>query len=150
MIDWYAVNTHARAESRAQAHLNNQGFETYLPQYSRQRRHARRIDYVRAPLFPRYLFVRLDIKVDHWTPVLSTIGVQSIVRNGTQPAAIPDGIIDEIRGRETENGLVLLNALQRFRPGDAVTLDHGPFGGRNALFDSENDENRIVVLLNIM
>ena len=34
---------------------------TYLPRYLKRRRHARRVDIVAAPLFPRYLFVAIDM-----------------------------------------------------------------------------------------
>ena len=150
MKNWFVANTRTRSEALAQANLVNQGFETYLPQYNHQRRHARRVDYVRAPLFPRYLFVRMDLEKDHWRPVLSTIGVQSLVSNGLEPAAVPDGIIEEIRSREAENGLVSLTDLRQFRNGEAITLDRGPFAGREGLFDSKSDDQRVIVLLNIM
>ena len=32
--------------------LERQGFRTYLPRYRRERRHARRRDIIKAPLFP--------------------------------------------------------------------------------------------------
>ena len=58
---WYAVHTHAGAETKAVWHLENQGFSVYLPRYLRRRRHARKVDWVPTPLFPRYLFVFMDV-----------------------------------------------------------------------------------------
>ena len=55
---WYVAQTQANAENKAVAHLARQGFATYLPRYLKRRSHARRVDVVAAPLFPRYLFVR--------------------------------------------------------------------------------------------
>ena len=54
-LRWYVVQTHVHAESKAAAHLLRQGYETYLPRYLKRRRHARKIDLVSKPLFPRYL-----------------------------------------------------------------------------------------------
>jgi transcriptional antiterminator RfaH len=56
---WYVVQTHPHAENKAAAHLQRQGFATYLPRYLKRRRHARRTEAIAAPLFPRYLFVAL-------------------------------------------------------------------------------------------
>jgi len=58
---WYVAQTQPQAEFRAVANLERQGFETYLPRYLKRRRHARRIETIKAPLFPRYVFVRVDI-----------------------------------------------------------------------------------------
>ena len=74
---WYAVHTHAGAESRAVWHLERQGFAAYLPQYSKRRRHARRTEWVRAPLFPRYLFVWVDIAKQRWQAIQSTKTAQA-------------------------------------------------------------------------
>ena len=53
---WFVAQSHVHAESKAAMHLDRQGFEVYLPRYRKQRRHARRIDVVAAPLFPRLWF----------------------------------------------------------------------------------------------
>jgi len=58
---WYVVQTHSQAEAKACGHLQRQGFEIYLPKYLKRRRHARRTETVIAPLFPRYLFVAVDM-----------------------------------------------------------------------------------------
>ena len=57
MKHWYVLRTHAKAEFKALNHVMRQGFGAYLPQYLRKRRHARRTDWVRSPMFPRYLFL---------------------------------------------------------------------------------------------
>lgn len=49
---WFVVHTRTHAEKQAAAHLRNQGFTTYLPCYRKRRSHARRIEIVRAPVFP--------------------------------------------------------------------------------------------------
>ena len=63
---WYIVQTHVRAELKATFHLRRQGFETYLPCYLKKSRHARRVDTVATPLFPRYLFVSVDTATQRW------------------------------------------------------------------------------------
>jgi transcriptional antiterminator RfaH len=80
---WYVVQTRPHAEVRAAQHLQRQGFATYLPRHLKRRRHARRTEIVAAPLFPRYLFVLVDMATQRWRSIHSTIGVSRLVCNGT-------------------------------------------------------------------
>src|SRR5256885_16216745 len=97
---WFVVHTRPHAEKQAAAHLRNQGFVTYLPCYRKRRSHARRVEMVSAPLFPRYIFVRADRKNTRWWAVCSTVGVTDIVRQGDLPASVPCGVVEAIQARE--------------------------------------------------
>src|SRR6516164_4559943 len=105
---WHVAQTHIHAESKATQHLTRQGFETYLPRYEKRRRHARRVETVAAPLFPRYLFVAIDITSQRWRSIHSTIGVSRLVCNGEEPAPLAEGVVDGLRRRENERGFVRL------------------------------------------
>ena len=82
MTPWFVVYTHAGAEETASGHLQRQGYQVYLPHLVKRRRHARHTDFVRAPLFPRYLFVSWDQLRERWRPILSTVGVCNLLRQG--------------------------------------------------------------------
>ena len=69
---WYVLQTHVHMEAKASAHLMRQGFGVYLPRYLKRRRHARRVDTVAAPLFPRYLFVAVERDSQRWRSIHST------------------------------------------------------------------------------
>ena len=73
---WYVVHTRPHQERRAEANLLRQGYRAWLPQMERSRRHARRIETVRTPLFPGYLFVELDIAREAWCAINGTFGVR--------------------------------------------------------------------------
>ena len=70
---WFLAHTQPKGEWKANLHLGAQGFRTYLPQIEKTVRHARQLRTVRAPLFPRYLFVILDLGRDRWLSVRSTV-----------------------------------------------------------------------------
>jgi transcriptional antiterminator RfaH len=150
MNRWYAVHTHARAEQKALQNLHQQGFNTYLPRYRKRRRHARRIDWVSTPLFPRYLFVELDMERHGWRPIQSTFGVQYLVCNGDQPAPVPLGVVESMKTHEDGTGLIPLEQAPLFRKGDQVRIETGPFSGHVGLFDSTTDEERVTILLDLM
>ena len=146
---WYVVHTKPQAEETALFNLRRQGYLAYLPRYAKRRRHARRVDYVRAPLFPRYLFVRFDTQATPWRPIISTVGVRYLVMHGDTPTRVPEGVVEEIQGREDENHLVQLS-LDGFRRSDPVEIVAGPFAGLTGLFDSVCDKRRSFVLLDLL
>jgi transcriptional antiterminator RfaH len=144
------VQTHARAETKAVHHLERQGYATYLPRYLKRRRHARRVDTVPAPLFPRYLFVAVDTAVQRWRSIQSTIGVARLVCNGDTPAPVEDRIIGGLRQREDERGYVRLERQPRFAPGDKVRVVEGVFADCLGLFEQMNDRERVALLLDLL
>ena len=70
---WFVAHTQPNAEAKAAAHLMRQGFGVYVPRYLKRRRHARKIDIVAAPLFPRYLFVAVDLNAQRWRSIWSAV-----------------------------------------------------------------------------
>jgi transcriptional antiterminator RfaH len=147
---WYVVRTHANAEAKAAEHLRRQGFDTYLPCYRKERRHARRCDIVSAPLFPRYLFVAFDMEYQRWHAIRSTVGVERLIGGTTGPALLQNEVVCSIRAREDNKGFVTVNAVPRFSPGDRVRLKSGAFSTCTALLESMADRNRVAVLLDIL
>lgn len=147
---WYVVETHAHAEAKAAAHLIRQGFETYLPRYRKRRSHARRIDMVAAPLFPRYLFVAIDIAAQRWQAIRSTFGVTRLVGNGEAPTSVASGVIDGLRRREDSAGLVQLENCINFVRGDPVRVVNGAFAACLGLFEGITDGERVAILLEFL
>lgn len=147
---WYVVETHPHAEEKAVAHLRRQGFEIYLPRYLKRRRHARRVQTVAAPLFPRYLFVALDTAVQRWRAIKSTVGVARFLCHGDEPVPLGEGIVDDLRRREDEKGFVRLETRARFRAGEPVRILDGVFGGCLGLFEGMTDSERVAVLLDLL
>lgn len=150
MRAWYLAHTLPRAEHKALTHLTRQGFGGYLPCYLAQRHHARRRDWVEKPLFPRYLFVHLDLGRDRWRAVYSTVGVRTLVSAGGQPLAVPIEVIEEIRAREDSCGFVLLDGGHTFHRGDRVRFTGGLFRDTEGLFECRSDDERVVVLLEML
>jgi transcriptional antiterminator RfaH len=148
--NWYVVHTHPHAERKAAAHLARQGFEIYLPQYLKKRRHARKVELVAAPLFPRYLFIAIDRTTQRWRSVASTVGVSHLVCHGDELAALPDAIIAELRDREGENGFICADVKPRFLPGDQVRVVDGVFAACFGRFESMSGADRVAILLDLL
>lgn len=149
-MQWYVVQTHPNGERKAAWHLEQQGFVVYMPQYLKRWRHARKTEMRPAPLFPRYLFIAMDIAQARWRAVRSTIGVSDLICNGDRPASVPDKIVEEVRAREDEKGLLPLRHASPFKQGEAVAVIEGSLAGATGFFDCFKDSDRVFLLLELL
>jgi hypothetical protein len=104
---WRLLYTKARAESWADLNLRKQGFTTLLPRV----RHRDGF----GPLFPRYVFVGAPPGMD-LRPACNTRGVLYVVQFGAHPARVPLDVIDEIRSRMNDHGVVELEGAPAVDP----------------------------------
>lgn len=147
---WYVVQTQPNAEHKAVAHLGRQGFGTYFPRYMKRRRHARRVDFVGAPLFPRYLFVSIDVTMQRWRSIYSTIGVSRLVCAGDVPTPVPEAIVATLKQREDASGFIHLERKPLFHVGDKIRVLEGVFRDCLGLYDGMPDRDRVAILLELL
>jgi len=147
---WYVVQTQVNGEAKAAQNLRRQGYDIYLPRYLKRRRHARKVDFTAKPLFPRYMFVAIDMASQRWRSIQSTIGVARLVCNGDDPAAVPGGVVPALRAREDDEGFVRLNLKPTFASGDKVRVLAGAFIDNTGLFNELADHDRVSILLDIL
>jgi transcriptional antiterminator RfaH len=143
---WCAARLMARREAYATHCLGIAGFETYLPRLRERRIIRGRRGEVCPPLFPGYAFVLIVLQwhAARWCP-----GVFNLIMDGTGPARVPDGVIEEICSRE-RNGLIELPAPPALKPGDCVRVIAGAFGGHLALYQGQTSQDRVAVLLTLL
>ena len=144
---WYVVHTKPRQEARALVNLENQGLECFLPTLTVDRlRHGVRVT-ATEPLFPRYLFVRLEAGASNWAAIRSTRGVVRLVEFGGESARISDSLIFGLK-----NAMPGHRAL--FTKGDHVCVVEGPFAGIQAelidLYETGDGELRAMMLLELL
>lgn len=150
MSHWYAIHTKARQEALAAEHLRRQTFEVYLPNI--KQRHSYRGQWREKiePLFPRYLFIRLDLGEENIAPIRSTRGVTKLVSFSGQPATVPDTFIDAlIQTSDPDTGL-LCPEKDLFEAGATVTIMDGPLHGLEGIFKVHDGEQRSIILLELL
>ena len=144
------MQTHVNAEAKAAANLDRQGFTVYLPRYLKRRSHARKIDTVARPLFPRYLFVAIDLATQRWRAIQSTLGVSHLVCWSDEPASVEHGVINALKAREDQGGFINLSRWPAFARGDKVRIIEGAFIDNLALVEGVSDHERVAVLLDLL
>ena len=147
---WYAIYTQARMEKWGRSNLWERGFEVYLPLYHKERRHARKTDWVSAPLFPPYLFVAAGPQSRQQRSINSAPGVISLVTFGERPGLISGAVIKAIQAREDADGHVQLVDQNTLVPGEQVRLQSGAMADRVGLFGCRSEGDRVVILLNLL
>ena len=149
MRRWYVVRSQPNAERRAAENLERQGYATWLPLIRRRRRHARKMEVVLRPLFPRYLFVATDLEVMPWRPMLSTFGVAGLIMGRDAPVPVPEAVIEGLRARADEAGVLALEPAA-YGPGARVRITSGPFAELEGIFQARTDAERVAILLSLM
>jgi len=145
MSYWSIVQTHSQRERVAAEQLAQRGFHVYLPKIRITTKLGARRVHNLVPLFPSYLFLQID-RV--WYPVLSTVGVLRVLRNGDrEPARLDDQIISEIRGREV-HGIIKLP--KPVRVGDRVRIVRGSFLDHVGVYEGMSGRERARILLDLL
>lgn len=146
---WHVAFTQPNAEVRAAAHLANQEFPVYLPRFMKRRRIGKREVRGPSPLFPRYVFVGVDVANQRWRSINGTVGVSWLVCQGDRPAPIDASVVAAIAAREDDDGLIKL-AARTFRPGEPVRITGGVFSDQLGLYEGMADQERVRILLDLL
>jgi transcriptional antiterminator RfaH len=145
---WFVAFTGARQEGLAVDNLRRQGWRTFLPLHITTRRHARKFRVVRAPVFPRYVFVALNLDRDRWRSVNGTLGVQHLVMAADRPIPAPVGVVETLmQSVDRQGNLEFTSAL---RPGSRIRLASGPFADSLGVLSALDAAGRVEVLLEML
>ncbi|MGA8727971.1 MAG: UpxY family transcription antiterminator [Terracidiphilus sp.] len=144
---WFAVYATCRHEKRIAQHFEQREIECYLPLYRTQRRWKDRSSVtLDLPLFPGYLFVRIDrprrVTVLQVPGVLSLIGAM-----GSQFNPLPEFEIEALR-----NGLDPLRAEPHplLLTGQRVRICKGALAGIEGIVVRKKNNLRVVLTLDLI
>jgi transcriptional antiterminator RfaH len=145
---WFLVQFKPNSHNVADRNLKRQGFQIFLPLQEVTRRQDTRFVSELRPLFPGYMFIRLDPERSPWRKVNSTYGVTRIVSFRDVPAPVPDGLVAALLDRCDETGHVL--AEGGLAPGTEVKVIDGPFAEFAGTIETIEAEKRVWLLLDFM
>lgn len=143
---WFAVRVRTRYESLAATVLRGKGFEPFLPMYKSRRRWSDRIKEIQLPLFPGYLFCRLDPQ--NRLPVLTTPGVVQIVGVGKNPMPLDEYEIGAIQ-TVVKSGL-LREPWPFLKVGNRVRIECGPLSDVEGILLAFKGRYRIVLSVTLL
>ena len=147
-LNWYALHTHPKQESRADENLRSWNVETFSPKLRARRSnpYGRPPTYVTKPLFPRYIFARFR-PAEFLHKVRFTRGVASVVGIGNIPTPIDDQVIEIIKSQSYADSIVKIG--DGLKVGSEVVICEGPLKGFTGIFERKmKDSDRVMILLN--
>ncbi|RUO74536.1 transcription/translation regulatory transformer protein RfaH [Pseudidiomarina sediminum] len=148
---WYVIQTKPKQEQRARTHLENLAFDVALPMLSIERVRRGKRTAVSEPLFPSYIFVKVDAASPNFHRIRSTLGVSKLVKFGETPAQVSDDVVSQMLCFSEKN-----ETAQQLDPnaapqvGDQVEIVEGPFSGLLAKVVALDGASRCVVLLDFL
>jgi len=125
---WYAVHVRSKHEFQVQERLHQTDVEVFLPVVEKLSKWKDRRKRITFPLFPGYLFVRIDRNSQEKRAVLKTKGVVRVLcTESGEPEPVPDDQIASLR-RLIDSG-VPLDPHPYLKEGRRVRIRTGPLSG---------------------
>jgi transcription antitermination factor NusG len=143
---WFAIRVKSRCEKVVATIAHNKGFEEFLPLYQSRRRWSDRLKSLDIPLFPGYVFCRMDPR--YRLPLLTIPGVVQFVGIGKTPVPIDDGEIASIQAA-VRSGLAV-EPCGFLELGQRVRVQTGPLAGTEGIFVEASKRERIVVSVTLL
>ena len=143
---WYAAYTCVRHEKRVAEQLQEGSVQCFLPVYHSVRRWKDRRKELDLPLFPGYVFVRIELR--DRLRVLQLPGVVRFVSFGGQPAPLCDSDIEAL-----SNGLttgILAEPHPYLKIGRRVRVHSGPMAGLEGILIRKNDRFRLELSIDLI
>jgi len=140
-MSWYAVYTKHQHERHVARQFASKGLETFLPLYQEVHHWQDRAKNVHLPLFPCYVFVRMNLqrKLD----VVTTRGVFSLVGSGGVASPIPDREMEPLR--TVAAGSARVEPHPYLTQGDRVRVRSGPLVGTEGIVVRSKGQCRVVL-----
>ena len=145
---WYVALTRPKSETFAAEHLARQDFEYFLPRMAVTRRRARRFVTSFDPVFPGYIFIRMDLSYDLWRKVNGTRGIRTLIMAGERPLAVSPGVVETLRASTGDGGALVFR--KSLRPGAEVRLVSGPFAEALGVVERLGSRDRVSLLLSLV
>jgi transcription antitermination factor NusG len=143
---WFALQVRTRHELGAANLLRGRGYAPFVPLYQCRKRWSDRVKVVDAPLFPGYLFCRLNLQ--NRLPVLMTPGVIQIVGYSRVPIPVDE---DEINAIQTMVAAGLPTQPWPFlQVGDRVHIERGPLRGLEGILLEVRGAQRLVLSVTLL
>ena len=143
---WFALRVKPNYEKPVAVALRGKGLEEFLPLLRSRRQWSDRVKVVDAPLFPGYLFCRLNL--EDRMPLLTTPGFLYIVGVGRNPEPVDESEIVAIQS-VLRSGLPV-TPWPSLMVGQRVQLKHGPLRGLAGVLTKIANQHRMYVSVTLL
>lgn len=146
---WCVVYTRPQHEQKVAHQLRMLGIEYFLPMVKSLRIWSDRRKYINAPLFPSYVFVKLE-NIQSYFSSLELKGILHYVRNGKQIASVPESIVLNLKLLLANSNEEILVSSEYILPGKRLFVSGGPFTGFECEMIRHNGKHKILVRIDLI
>lgn len=146
---WYLIYTRPRHEKKLTEQLADCGMQFLLPMVKSLRIWSDRRKYTDTPLFPSYVFVKLEDSSQYFS-TLSMYGVLCYVRCGKEIARVEESVIHNLQLISGSAESTVSVSAERFAPGEKVVVCEGPFAGFNCEVVRHHGRHKALVRMDII
>jgi transcription antitermination factor NusG len=143
--EWHVLYVKSRHERKVDELLKEVGLESFLPLVKTERVWSDRKKIIELPLFPSYVFVKIESGNDFHT-IFNIEGACTFVKCGRAYATIRDSEIQKIKFLLTTEGVIdVERTTERLEEGEIALIQYGAFTGLECEILNINNYNKVVV-----
>jgi transcriptional antiterminator RfaH len=144
--EWYVLQTKPRKEDFVAGQLSPRRAEVFFPRLMESVRVGESRQLRLAPMFPSYLFVKLDVD-ENGKGVRYTPGVKDFLRCDGAPEPLTPDIVANLQDRTGPSG-VYCPPPPHLAPGARLRIEEGLLRGMDVIFEQAlSGSERVAVLL---
>lgn len=146
---WYVAQTKPKAERRVSQWLETKNIEVFVPKMEIKRKRRNRAVSLSEPVFPGYIFVRIESHPYSWNKLRWTPGIRKILGYDGVPSPVPREVIEELREQTGNESFIQPNS--KFNKGEKVRIVDGPLRGlMGVIEEARPGKERVRILMEIL
>jgi transcriptional antiterminator RfaH len=143
---WFTLQTKPRHERNIERQLSRKGYECFTPTYRLKRKWSDRVVEIDFPLFPTYVFCRLNPSV--LGQLLSIRGVVRVVGFGGRPVEVD---VEEVESLQLLARSSLLREPWKYLPdGIVVLVETGPLAGIQGIIRTDENRRQLIISITLL
>ncbi len=144
-IGWHVLYVKSRHERKVDNLLKEAGVQSFLPLVKTVRTWSDRKKIIEMPLFPSYVFVKIENAKDFHN-AFSINGACTFIKCGNTYATIRESEIEKIKFLLDADDIEdIQNSTERLEKGEIAKIQYGAFTGMECEILKVNNNNKIVV-----
>ncbi len=145
---WYVLYVRSRHEKKVEDLLKENHLESFLPMVTTVRKWSDRRKIIEVPLFPSYVFVKINSSMD-FHKALSMNGACTFIKFGNEFARVTEEEILKIKLCIGSDELTDIKTSSKlFKVGETRMINSGSLSGIECEVLKVNNTNKIVVRIN--
>ena len=145
---WFLISLKPNCLRLAEINLSRQGFEIFSPKCQITSRSSKIFINRLVPLFPGYLFVKIDNASPSIKSLKATRGISNVINFSRNYTPLPLSIIEKLQAKCDCNGI--FSKSPKIQKGQKIKIERGPFANFFAKVERVEPNQRAFLLVDFL